>query len=203
VLVVVGPHTELADQISIFSNRAGSRFACLDGPRADVPHILRAVENCRWVHFLSHGTYDSEDPMLCGLYVASDMDAAAPGIGGFLGVDDIAGCHLAADSVVLCACDSANGRIQPGEGMVGLSSAFLVAGASSVVASQWRSKTVATTQLMREYYSRLPAVLGAPRKLWNAEALSAAQSSFLTDRPVSNYRDPSYWASFVLIGDPR
>jgi CHAT domain-containing protein len=203
LLMVVGPHTELADQIPILSSRLTNRFTYLDGPQADVAHILRAVENYHWLHFLSHGTYDSEDPMLCGLHVAPDIDSSAPGIDGFLGVEDIAGCHLAADSVVLCACDSANGRIQPGEGLVGLPSAFLVAGASSVVASQWLANTVAATRLMREYYARLPAALETPRNLWNAEALAAAQSSFLTDRPVSNYHDPRYWGSFVLIGDPR
>jgi len=203
LVMVVGPHTELADQIPVLSNRLSGRFTCLDGPEADVVHIVQAIQNYRWIHFLSHGTYDSEDPMLCGLHIAPDRDLAAPGIDGFLGVDDIAGCHLTADSVVLCACDSANGRIQPGEGLVGLPSAFLVAGASSVVASQWRANTVAATRLMREYYARLPATLGTHRNLWNAEALAAAQSSFLADRPASNYHDPRYWASFVLIGDPR
>src|SRR5678816_2053442 len=63
--------------------------------------------------------------------------------------------NLAADLAVLSACQTANGKVSPGEGILGLSWAFFVAGVRSLVASQWRVNSASTTQLMTEFYSRL------------------------------------------------
>ena len=54
-----------------------------------------------------------------------------------LRASEIYGLDLPADLVVLSACDTGRGESVPGEGVVGLPQAFLVAGATQVMMSLW------------------------------------------------------------------
>ena len=82
-----------------------------------------------------------------------------------------------------------------GEGLIGLTRGFLYAGARRVLASLWPVEDQATAALMRRFY----------RAMWNegltpAAALRRAQ---LEVRGERRWRDPYYWAGFVLEGDWR
>ena len=59
--------------------------------------------------------------------------------------------QLDADLAVLSACETGSGRISPGEGVIGMSWAFLVAGARSVVVSQWRVNYESTSLLIKNF----------------------------------------------------
>jgi CHAT domain-containing protein len=102
---------------------------------------------------------------------------------------------LNADLAVLSACETANGRISPGEGVVGMSWAFFLAGTRSVVVSQWSVNSASTSQLMKHFYEAL-----ADKKELNgvnkSQALRTAALTLLKDR---RYRHPFYWAGFVLV----
>ena len=63
---------------------------------------------------------------------------ADPNDDGLLEAREIMQLHLHGDLVVLSACQTARGRFGAGEGMAGMSWAFLVAGVPTVVASQWK-----------------------------------------------------------------
>ena len=63
--------------------------------------------------------------------------------------------RLNADLAVLSACETGNGRISPGEGVIGMAWAFLVAGTRSVVVSQWRVNSASTSLLMKKFYQAL------------------------------------------------
>jgi CHAT domain-containing protein len=95
--------------------------------------------------------------------------------------------------VVLSACDSAGTGSGNGEGLLGLTRAFQVAGAPSVVASLWRVPDDATPPLMREFHRRVRS--GAALD----DALAEAQRAMLRD-PASAH--PSDWAAFILNGRP-
>ena len=69
-----------------------------------------------------------------------------------LSVADAYDLELRAELVTLSACDSAAGELAGGEGPLGLPRGFLVAGASSVVSSLWRSHDEATRELMADFY---------------------------------------------------
>lgn len=103
--------------------------------------------------------------------------------------------HLNADLAVLSACETANGRISPGEGVIGMSWAFFVAGARSVVVSQWRVISASTSQLMKHFYQALARQKDL-KGINKSEALREASLSLLADR---RYRHPFYWAGFVLM----
>ena len=103
--------------------------------------------------------------------------------------------HLNADLAVLSACETGNGRISPGEGVIGMSWAFFVAGTRSMVVSQWRVNSASTSQLMKNFYQ---ALARQPNRGNKSEALREASVRLLKD---ARYRHPFYWAGFVLVGN--
>lgn len=146
----------------------------------------------RIVHFATHGFFNTEHPELSGL-VLSLVDKNGKDQEGFLLTSDVFGMTLAADLVVLSGCRTALGREVHGEGITGLSRAFLFAGAARVVASLWKVDDAATAALMTHFYrglfvDKLPAVA----------ALRAAQATL---RQNARWSSPYYWAGFVLQGD--
>lgn len=146
----------------------------------------------RFVHFATHGIIDASQPELSGLLL-SRYDAQGRLREGFLSLNDIYGLDLDADLVVLSGCETALGPTLYGEGLVGLTRGFFHAGASRVVASLWRVQDRATAELMARFYRALLVDNAAP-----GAALRAAQ---LEIRRVRRWRDPYFWASFVLQGD--
>src|ERR1035438_10786391 len=93
------------------------------------------------------------------------------------------------------ACETAIGKEAGGEGMLGLSHAFLYAGAQRVVASLWKVEDSATAKLMEYFYRGL-----YKRRLTPAAALHAAQIEMRRD---PRWHQPYYWASFVIEGEWR
>lgn len=148
----------------------------------------------RFVHFATHGVIDASRPELSGLLL-SRYDAEGRLREGFLSLNDIYGLDLTADLVVLSGCETALGPTIYGEGLVGLTRGFLHAGASRVLASLWRVQDRATAELMARLYRGLLAD-GLPP----GEALRAAQLEIRRER---RWRDPYFWAPFVLQGDWR
>jgi CHAT domain-containing protein len=106
---------------------------------------------------------------------------------------------LHADMVVLAACETARGRVGAGEGMIGMSWAFFVAGSPTTVASQWKVESASTTELMLAFHRNLKSHLDAKgTQLSKARALQLASLKLLRS---PEYRHPFYWAGFVLVGD--
>jgi CHAT domain-containing protein len=108
---------------------------------------------------------------------------------------DIYHLDLAADLVVLSGCETALGREIRGEGLVGLVRGFLYAGSRRVAASLWRIEDRATAELMARFY-RAMLRGGEPP----AAALRHAQLALLRQR---RWRQPAFWAGFVVQGDWR
>ncbi len=150
------------------------------------------------LHVAAHGCLDERFPLNSGLALSAPDPPAAGGDNGLLQAWEIfEGLRLAADLVVLSACDSALGRELAGEGLLGLTRAFHYAGARSVVASLWQVPDQATAELMVRFHRHLRA--GADR----AEALRAAQAELSAGAAGPAARPPYYWAGFQLFGDRR
>ncbi|HEY2295692.1 MAG TPA: CHAT domain-containing protein [Thermoanaerobaculia bacterium] len=153
-----------------------------------------ALASARIVHFATHGFLDNEAPELSGL-VLSLIDREGKPRDGFLRLHDIYNLNLNADLVVLSGCRTALGRDVRGEGLLGLTRGFLYAGSPRVMASLWPVRDRATAELMQRFYHALFHD-GLPP----AAALRAAQRALRRD---VRWRDPYYWAPFVLQGDWR
>lgn len=108
---------------------------------------------------------------------------------GILTADEISRMNLEnVKMVVLSACETGKGRIDPVDGVYGLQRAFKMAGAGTVVMSLWKVQDSATSLLMTKFYSYLAAGTERHRALWQA---------MMEVRKI--YRDPYYWAGFVML----
>ena len=102
--------------------------------------------------------------------------------------------RVRADLVVLSACETGLGQDLRGEGLIGLTRAFLYAGARSVVVSLWDVSDAGAAELMRTFYQALQK--GDSKDV----ALRHAMLSTLRN-PAR--RHPFYWTPFNLVGDWR
>src|ERR1035438_9645631 len=121
--------------------------------------------------------------------------APAPRNRAFCAFREIYDLRLKTGLVTLSACETAIGKEALGERMLGLSHAFLYAGAQRVVASLWKVEDSATAKLMEYFYRGL-----YKRRLTPPAALAAAQIEIRRD---PRWRQPYYWASFVIEGEWR
>jgi len=148
----------------------------------------------RVVHFATHGILNTRTPELSGL-VLSLVDERGRSREGFLRLHEVEDLRLDAELVVLSACETARGRRLEGEGTIGLTRAFLAAGARHVVASLWRVDDAATAELMHRFYTQLLRQRQSP-----AAALRAAQRQLAGTR---QWAHPYFWAGFVVQGSVR
>lgn len=108
---------------------------------------------------------------------------------GILTADEISRMNLEnAKMVVLSACETGRGRIDPVDGVYGLQRAFKIAGAGTVVMSLWKVQDSATSLLMTKFYTYLAGGTERHQALWQA---------MMDVRKI--YRDPYYWAGFVML----
>jgi CHAT domain-containing protein len=176
------------------AGQTGQTMLALDFDAA-LPRVLGdALSGFRIVHFATHGVIDAERPALSGLAL-SMVDAAGRPREGFLHLHDIYNLKLDADLVVLSGCRTALGKEVRGEGLIGLTRGFQYAGAPRVLASLWPVEDNATAALMERFY----------RALWEKRqpAAAALREAQLWVGGERRWRDPYYWAGFVLEGDWR
>jgi CHAT domain-containing protein len=189
------PFTRLeADSIAQFVP-ATSRKKALDFDASRETAVGDEARRYRIVHFATHAVLNSQHPELSGI-VLSLFDRNGRPQDGFVRLHDVYRLRLPADLVVLSACQTALGKEIKGEGLIGLTRGFMHAGVPRVVASLWKVDDRATAELMRRFYE---GMLG-PRKLPPAAALRAAQ---LDMSKTAMWRQPYYWAGFLLQGEWR
>jgi CHAT domain-containing protein len=144
----------------------------------------------RVLHLATHGVLDDASPLY------SQLVLSAPAVGdhddGLLEAREILELNLSADLAVLSACETGRGRAGAGEGLIGMSWAFFVAGCPTTVASLWKVESSSTSRLMLAFHRELR------RGQAPADALRLAELAQLR-RP--DQRHPFYWAGFVAVGD--
>ncbi len=116
---------------------------------------------------------------------------------GLLTASEAAQLDLAADMVILSACNTAapDGR-SGGEGLSGLARAFLFAGARALMVSHWQVSDTATSALMTKTLAAIESGEARDR----AEAVRAAMRAVRADPSLAS---PGFWAAFTLVGVPE
>jgi CHAT domain-containing protein len=150
------------------------------------------LEGYRIIHIATHGLLNTENPELSGV-ILSLVDERGNSREGFLHLHDIYNMTLSTNLVVLSACRTGLGKDVRGEGVVGLTSGFMYAGAKGVIASLWKVDDEATAELMGHFYDAM-----LKEGLPPAAALRRAKlEMWKQDR----WRPPFYWAAFVIQGE--
>lgn len=155
----------------------------------------------RILHLAAHGVLNDTSPMYS--HIVLSQGEKEGGEDGLLETWELMNMDLSADMVVLSACETARGSVRPGEGMVGLSWGFFVAGSPTTLVSQWKVDSAGTTELMLWFYRQLKAGTGDPKAPTSRPTSKAAALREAALKMISSERHahPFYWAGFVLIGD--
>ena len=159
------------------------------GDEATKKHVLQRIREVSLIHIAAHGDAERGE-----IALASNCPSRrSPRKGDFmLTMEDVVKVGTRAKLVVLSCCHSGKGQIMRSEGVVGISRAFLAAGARSVLVTLWDVDDRATKEFMIRFYGHLKR-----DKLSANESLHQTMK-WMRDSKRYRIRD---WSPFVLIGD--
>lgn len=172
------PH--IAEEVAAVAACRRAPVVLLEGAASRARFLVEAPRS-RSVHLATHAIFRADNPLFSAVRLSDD----------WLTVSDIYGLDLAADLVVLSACETGASAVLHGDELIGLTRGFLYAGARSLVASLWAASDAATAALMASFYTAMEAESGVRR------ALRTAQREAMARNP-----HPYYWAPFILSGQP-
>ena len=178
-------------EVEVIGRLFGDGAEVLLGPDASEEVFRTRSPEFEMIHLATYGRLNKTNPLFSFVELAgSDTNP------GFLEVHEVFDLNLRARLLALSACESGLGSggisdVPPGDDWVGLTTAFLSAGADNVLASLWQVDDLATAELMQSFYRHLAVEEDF------AEALASAQRE-LRSKPDTSH--PFYWAGFQLIG---
>jgi CHAT domain-containing protein len=188
---LTGTRTE-AQQISALAKTSGGQAdVWLDLEASEDNVEARDMSKYRALHIATHGLLNAERPQFTGIVLSLVGNHNSD---GFLRTDEVFNLHLGSPLVMLSACETGLGREKRGEGVMGLTRAFMYAGAPTVGVSLWSVADKSTADLMTDFYKRL----FASDNVSPSAAMRDAQLAMIAGKKFSA---PFFWAPFVLVGD--
>jgi CHAT domain-containing protein len=146
---------------------------------ATLAEFQSCAPGCAIVHLACHGFFRADNPLFSSLKLQD----------GWLMAADVPTLDLRGALVTLSACESGRSQVLAGDELMGLSRAFLGAGAATLVTSLWLVNDQTTSTLMQGFYAHLMNPIA------RAGALRQAQLALKASHP-----HPYFWAPFVLVG---
>jgi tetratricopeptide (TPR) repeat protein len=175
-----------AEAKSIVESLGDRQYTLLLQAEATESAVKELARTHNIIHLATHGIAYTEDPL--NSFIAFAPTATENGL---LTAREVAqNRELPVDLVVLSACQTGLGRVS-GDGMLGLSRAFLIAGARTVIVSQWSVSDGATKELMVAFYQYYLA---------SGNKTIALQRAMQKVRSIPEYSNPRYWAAFAIVG---
>ncbi|MDD5712934.1 MAG: CHAT domain-containing protein, partial [Smithellaceae bacterium] len=204
---------EVVEIGTLFCYKLGDPDIKLDMDASKSELLKTDLSRYRFIHFATHGLLSGDIPYILEPALVLSQPGNAKPEDGFLKMSEILDLKLNADAVVLSACKTALGKEIAGEGIVGLSRAFMLAGAKTVIVSLWSVESNSTALLMKSFYSHLkPGVskeeaLRLAKEELQSQGLATTDSSRgvkLAAREKNTEADtshPFFWAPFILVGE--
>ncbi|MEG4848269.1 CHAT domain-containing protein, partial [Microcoleus sp. F10-C6] len=159
----------------------------ISGENATKVAILDRMLNTRIVHLSAHGLLD--DFQGSGIPGAIILAPSGDTDDGALNAAEILQLKLDSELVVLSACSTGRGKIT-GDGVIGLSRCFILAGVPSIIVSLWNMGVISAKLLMTEFYQNLAR---------GDNRAAALRCAMLTTK--ARFPSPIAWAAFTLIGE--
>ena len=162
------------------------------GSDANEKNFKDKAHQYQLIHLALHGEIDHLNPTNSKIYF-TDLEGE-----NFedntLYAHELYAMDIPADLVVLSACDTGAGKVNKGEGILSLGSAFQSAGVESLLLSKWQISDKTTPEIMKFFYQNLSKGMN------KSKALQKAKLQFLETSDVFN-EAPFYWGSFYVLGD--
>jgi CHAT domain-containing protein len=159
----------------------------ISGEKATKVAILEKMLNTRIVHLSAHGLLD--DFQGSGIPGAIILAPSGDTDDGALNAAEILRLQLDSELVVLSACSTGGGKIT-GDGVIGLSRCFILAGVPSIIVSLWNMGAPPAKLLMTEFYENLAR---------GDNRAAALRCAMLTTK--DEFMSPEDWAPFTIIGE--
>ncbi|MFA5815767.1 MAG: CHAT domain-containing tetratricopeptide repeat protein [Bacteroidales bacterium] len=138
------------------------------------------------IHISSHLSVNTQDPLKSGIFCQKS------GVSG-LTFKEILNYQLSGSQVFINACESGNGPVNHGEGLMSLGLAFSIAGCSTIVQQVWKAPDHSSALIAQSYYEFLG-------KSGPADAITRAKKEYLRSaKPGSDH--PYYWAGMVCYSN--
>lgn len=151
--------------------------------------VLREFPRHRLVHFACHGLADHSDGLQSGLILRPPGDDDDGVFDELLQAWELEDLDLPCELVVLSACSTGEGSLQPGEGLLGLVHALHVAGVRQVVASLWAVNDIRTADVMVTLHEQLQAGRSLADAMQETRRIHASLA-------------PRHWAAWAVYGPP-
>jgi CHAT domain-containing protein len=152
------------------------------------------LRNYKAIHFATHGLVVPEIPELSAIVLSQFKDEPR-NEDGYLRMGEISELNIRADFVNLSACETGLGKIYGGEGVVGFTHSFFIAGANGLSVSLWQVADISTSKFMVAVYG-----LVVKQDVEYIVAINEIKRHFIRGDFGDNYRAPYYWAPFVYYG---
>lgn len=169
----------------------GNSNRILVGNEATEENLKNQAAEFSILHLATHFLINDDQPLYSKIVLAQRDKSKED---GYLQTYEVFNMNLNADLVVLSACNTGLGKIRKGEGVIGISRAFLYAGVPSLLASLWSVDDQSTATIMKSFYNYIQE--GSTKR----QALRLAKLDYLKSA-TGVKKDPFYWAPFILIGD--
>jgi CHAT domain-containing protein len=215
VLVAFAPvYTKAINTDSIFIGRQGGSGVLYDLPEArqEAEYVSkitggkaylfghakesvfkRVAANYSIIHLAMHTYLNDQNPMNSAMIFSQDND---PPEDGLLYTYEVYGIPMKAKMVVLSSCNTGNGTLSSGEGILSLARGFLYSGCQSVVMSMWDIDDKSGTEVVKMFYDNLK------KGKSKSGALRESRAAYL--RNASQLRShPYFWASLVVYGENK
>lgn len=164
-----------------------------EGEKATKESFLNKAKDFRILHLATHGLADHENPEYSLLAFSANTDSLE---NAFLYVNDLYNIQLAADLIVLSACETNIGNVSKGEGIMSLARGFSATGAKSLFTTLWKVNDESTATIVELFFKYLKA--GEPKDI----ALQSAKLEYL-EKVNPEAAHPYYWSAYTLMGNPQ
>lgn len=189
----------------IFKNNS----ALITGKQATEKKVSSLLGQYQNYHFACHGLINEDEPLKSGIVLAREEQSSQKeqkeGFDGILRTYEILMKNVNANLVVLSACESGSGKLNSGEGVLGVARSFLVSGTNAMVISLWKINDESSSLLMSEFYKNMAKM----KNQQASNALREAQISFMKTKNTHftcgkykglSFSHPYFWGAFIYTG---
>lgn len=163
----------------------------VNGSQATRSNFLTTLTRGTILHLAMHAELDTINTGSSSLIFTRDNSS---GGNYHLHNYEIGQMNIQSPMVVLSACNTGNGKLYSGEGLMSLARSFILAGVPSVVETLWPVEDISGSKIMGDFYKYLS--LGEPKN----KAMRMAKLDYINTTSPS-FVNPRFWAAYTIVGD--